>query len=95
LPNKSVIQFNEKDFVGSEKSALHLIQILKKTNHDELTYEVNNILELSIFELSEFNKASSHNAALILKQNIPLEYQAKETSLNNIGAKLIKKINVY
>lgn len=89
LLNKSVIQFNEKDFVGSEKSAINALQILKKSNNDDLTYEANNILGVIYHELKEFDKAIQyHNAALLIlkKKNIPSEYQSKATSLNNIGA---------
>lgn len=89
LLNKSVIQFNEKDFVGSEKSAIDALKILKQTNNDELTYEANNLLGVIYHELSEFKKAIQyHNAAILIlkKQNVPFEYQAKATSLNNLGA---------
>jgi len=89
LLNKSVIQFNEKDFVGSEKSAIDALKILKQTNSDELTYEANNLLGVIYHELSEFKKAIQyHNAAILIlkKQNVPFEYQAKATSLNNLGA---------
>lgn len=94
LLNKSVIQFNEKDFVGSEKSAINALQILKKTNNDDLTYEANNILGVIYHELKEFDKAIQyHNAALLIlkKQNITSEYQSRATSLNNIGAVYQKK----
>lgn len=89
LLNKSVIQFNEKDFVGSEKSAIRALEILKNTNSDELTYEANNVLGVIYHELSEFDKAIQyHNAAILIlkKQNVPFEYQSKATSLNNLGA---------
>ena len=89
LLNKSVIQFNEKDYVGSEKSAIKALKILKKTNSDELNYEANNVLGVIYHELSEFEKAIQyHNAALLIlkKQNVPFEYQATATSLNNLGA---------
>ena len=89
LLNKAVIQFNEKDFVGSEKSAINALEILKKTNSDELTYEANNVLGVIYHELSEFDKAIQyHNAALLIlkKQNVPSEFQSIATSLNNIGA---------
>lgn len=89
LLNKSVIEFNEKDYVGSEKSAIEALKILKKTNSDELTYEANNLLGVIYNELSEFDKAIQyHNAGILIlkKQNVPFEYQAKATSLNNLGA---------
>ena len=96
LLNKSVIQFNEKDYVGSEKSAIKALQILKKTNNDELTYEANNVLGVIYHELSEFDKSVEfHNSALdiLKKKNVPFEYQATATSLNNIGAAYQKSKN--
>lgn len=96
LLNKSVIQFNEKDFVGSEKSAIKALAILKRTNNDELTYEANNVLGVIYHELSEFDKAIQyHNAALLIlkKQNVPFEFQSKATSLNNIGVVYQKSKN--
>lgn len=96
LLNKSIIQFNEKDFVGSEKSAIKALAILKRTNNDELTYEANNVLGVIYHELSEFDKAIQyHNAALLIlkKQNVPFEFQSKATSLNNIGVVYQKSKN--
>lgn len=96
LLNKAVIQFNEKDYVGSEKSAIQALEILKKTNSDELTYEANNVLGVIYYELSEFEKAIEyHNAALLIlkKQNVPDEFQSRATSLNNIGAVYQKSKN--
>ena len=70
LLNKSVLQFNEKDFIGSEKSAIDALKILKTSNNDALTYEANNLLGVIYHELSEFESAIKfHNAALhILKK---------------------------
>jgi signal transduction histidine kinase len=96
LLNKSVIQFNEKDFVGSEKSAIQALSILRKTNNDDLTYEANNILGVIYHELSEFDRAIAfHNAALLIleKQNITEKFQSKATSWNNIGVVYQKKMN--
>ncbi|CAM4134285.1 tetratricopeptide repeat-containing sensor histidine kinase [Flavobacterium antarcticum] len=96
LLNKSVIQFNEKDFIGSERSAINALEILKKTSSDELTYEANNVLGVIYFELSEFDKAIEyHNKALLIlkKQNVPFEFQSKATSLNNLGAVYQKRKN--
>ena len=96
LLNKSVIQFNEKDFVGSEKSAFDALKILKKTNNDALTYEANNLLGVIYHELSEFDSSIKyHNDALLIlkKQNVPSEYQSKATTLNNLGAVYQKQKN--
>lgn len=92
--SKSVLQFNEKDFIGSEKSAIEALKILKKTNNDALTYEANNLLAIIYHELSEFESAIKfHNAALqiLKKENVPLVFQPKATSLNNLGAVYQKK----
>lgn len=96
LLNKSVLQFNEKDFIGSEKSAIEALKILKKTNNDALTYEANNLLGVIYHELSEFDSAIKfHNAALqiLKKENVPFEFQSKATSLNNLGVVYQKKKN--
>jgi signal transduction histidine kinase len=96
LLNKSVIQFNEKDFVGSEKSAIQALSILRKTNNDDLTYEANNILGVIYHELSEFDRAITfHNAALLIleKQNITEKFQSRATSYNNIGVVYQKSLN--
>ncbi len=96
LLNKSVLQFNEKDFVGSEKSAIDALKILQKTNNDALTYEANNLLGVIYYELSEFDGAIQyHNAALLIlkKQNVPSEFQSEATSFNNLGAVYQKKKN--
>lgn len=94
LLNKSVLQFNEKDFIGSEKSAIDALKILKKTNNDALTYEANNLLGVIYHELSEFESAIKfHNAALqiLKKENVPFEFQSRATSLNNLGTVYQKK----
>jgi signal transduction histidine kinase len=96
LLNKSVIQFNEKDFVGSEKSAIQALSILRKTNNDDLTYEANNILGVIYNELSEFDRAIAfHNAALLIlkKQNTTEKFQSRATSWNNIGVVYQKSLN--
>lgn len=96
LLSKSVLQFNEKDFIGSEKSAIDALKILKQTNNDALTYEANNLLGVIYHEISEFDNAIKyHNAALLIlkKQNVPFEFQSKATSLNNLGAVYQKNKN--
>ena len=96
LLNKSVLQFNEKDFIGSEKSAIEALKILKKTNNDALTFEANNLLGVIYQELSEFDNAIKFlNSALdvLKKENVPLVFQPKATSLNNLGAVYQKQKN--
>ncbi|WP_298155057.1 tetratricopeptide repeat protein [Flavobacterium sp.] len=86
--NKSILQLNEKDYVGSEKSAFEALKFLKKTNDDELIYEANNILGIIYNELNEYEKSIEfHNNALRVVDNGNLnpEFQSRATSLNNIG----------
>ncbi len=88
LLNKSVLQLNEKDYVGSEKSALESLKFLRKVHNDELTYETFNILGIIYHELEEYDKALEfHDKALKIAEsgNLPTSYQSKTTSLNNIG----------
>ncbi|WP_298155059.1 sensor histidine kinase [Flavobacterium sp.] len=82
------MQLNEKDYVGSEKSAFEALKFLKKTHDDELIYETNNILGIIYNELKEYEKSIEfHNNALRVVENGNLnpEFQSKATSLNNIG----------
>ncbi|MGK4566674.1 tetratricopeptide repeat protein [Flavobacterium sp. 3HN19-14] len=97
LLNQSVLQFNEKDFVGSEKSVFEALRYLKTSNDDVMQFEANNILGIIYSELSETDKALEyHQRALEIanKQNIYPEYQAVATSLNNLGY-LYLKLNHY
>ena len=88
LLNKSVLQFNEKDFIGSEKSAFDALKFLRKTNNQGLTYDAYNLLGVIYNELSEYDKAISyHNRALSLIKNKTDESYSysRYSSLNNIG----------
>jgi len=56
LLNKSVLQFNEKDYIGSEKSVFDALKYLRKTDNYQLTYEANNLLGVIYNELTEYDK---------------------------------------
>ena len=86
--NKSVLQLNEKDYIGSEKAAFDALKYLRKTNNNELTYQAYNILGIMYNELNEYDKSLEfHTKALELVENekINIELQTKSMSLNNIG----------
>lgn len=86
--NKSIIQLNEKDYIGSEKSAFECLKILRKTNDNDLTYSTYNILGIIYNELSEYDKSIEfHNKALelITDKKITESSFAESGSLNNIG----------
>jgi signal transduction histidine kinase len=87
--NKSVLQLNEKDYIGSEKAAFDALKYLRKANDEELTYQAYNVLGVIYNELNEYDKSLEfHNKALtvVLNSKIPSELQYKAMSLNNIGA---------
>ena len=88
LLNKSVLQFNEKDYIGSEKSAIEALTILRTVDNDGLRYDANNLLGIIYNELNEFSKSIEfHNKALIIvkKGNLENLNTLRASSLNNIG----------
>jgi signal transduction histidine kinase len=86
--NKSVLQLNEKDYIGSEKAAFEALKYLRKANDKELTYQAYNILGIIYNELNEYDKSLEfHDKALKLVKSgktikdsllVPI-------TLNNIG----------
>lgn len=88
LLNKSVIQYNEKDYVGAERSSLDALKLLKTFDNIELSYETYNILGIIYFKLEEFEKSLEfHNKALKIAEtgNLPTSNETLATTLNNIG----------
>jgi signal transduction histidine kinase len=85
--NKAMLQYNESDFSGSEISALKALSVLKDEKTDDTVYELYNLLGTVYNELGEYDKAIAfHNKALNLnEETIPVEIQAKATSMNNMG----------
>jgi len=85
--NKALLQYNESDFSGSEISALKALRVLKGEKADNTMYELYNLLGLVYNELGEYDKAIEyHTKALSLSDDsVPIEIQAKATSMNNMG----------
>ena len=85
--NKALLQYKESDYLGSEISALKALRDLKSEKTNDIVYELYNLLGLIYNELGEYNKAIEfHNKALSLDAEIvPIEIQAKATSMNNMG----------
>ena len=85
--NKALLQYNESDYLGSEISALKALRDLKSEKISDIVYELYNLLGLVYNELGEYGKAIEyHNKALSLnEETVPLEIQAKATSMNNMG----------
>lgn len=85
--NKSLLQFNQSDFSGSEISALKALSVLRVEKESDVIYEVLNLLGIIYNELGEYDKGIEyHNKALAsIDAKTPIEFQARATSLNNIG----------
>jgi signal transduction histidine kinase len=86
--NKALLQYNESDFSGSEISVFKALSVLKEEKTNDILYECYNLLGIIYNELGEYTKAIEyHTKALesIDDKIIPLEFQSKATSLNNMG----------
>jgi signal transduction histidine kinase len=86
--NKAQLQFNESDFLGSEISVFKALRVLKGEKANDIVYECNNLLGLVYNELGEFDKAIEfHQKSLnsIDNKTMPIEFQSRATSLNNLG----------
>ncbi|GGF20969.1 ATP-binding protein [Flavobacterium limi] len=86
--SKALLQYNEGDFYGSEKAIFNALRVIKGKNNNDILYEAYNLLGILYNELGEYEKAIEfHNKAIasIDDKIIPVEFQSKATSLNNIG----------
>lgn len=88
LLNKALLQFNESDFLGSEKTVVKTLRLFRAENTKDVFFESYNLLGIIYNELEEFDKALEfHKKALNISKDkeIPSVYQSRATSLNNIG----------
>jgi signal transduction histidine kinase len=86
--NKSLLQYNESDFSGSEISVFKALSAIKKEKVNDIAYDSYNLLGLIYNELGDYEKAIEfHTKALssIKEETSPIEFQSKATSLNNLG----------
>ncbi len=86
--NKGLLQYSESDLLGSENAVINALRAIKGEKVSDLEYEAYNLLGLINNELEEFDKSIEyHNKALesIDDDVIPVQFQSKATSLNNIG----------
>ena len=86
--SKALLQYNEGDFYGSEKAIFNALRVIRGKNNNDILYEAYNLLGILYNELGEYDKAIEfHNKAIasIDDKIIPVEFQSKATSLNNIG----------
>jgi signal transduction histidine kinase len=88
LLSKATIQLNEKDYVGSEKSAYEAITLLRQVNNIGLHYDAYNLLGIIHSELSEYDASLEyHSKALALTSSSEFEEPEfyKASTLNNLG----------
>lgn len=92
---KAILQFNQSDLLGSEKAISKVLKIANDTDQSEVLYNAYNILGLIYNELEDYNNAMVyHNKALAsIDEMIPLVFQPKATSYNNIGFVYLNKKN--
>lgn len=83
----AIVQGYEKDFSGSELSAIKALNVLRDTQEKAKIYEAYNILGVISSELKDYEKAIEyHNKALNLaKENNLVYFHEEASSLNNIG----------
>ncbi|WP_319800273.1 sensor histidine kinase [Flavobacterium sp. N3904] len=86
--NKANLQFNESDLFNCEIAVFKALRTLKTEKANDLLYESYNLLGILYNEREEYDKALEyHNKALISldDKSIPIEFQSRATSLNNMG----------
>ncbi|MFY0482833.1 sensor histidine kinase [Flavobacterium sp. PLA-1-15] len=88
LLNKAILQHNESDLLGCERTVLTMLKKLRVTNNYELRYEANNLLGIVYGELDEYKLSKSYyEKALEIanRKELAQEYQLKAITLNNMG----------
>jgi len=86
--NIAILRSLEKDYSGSELSAIQALNVLRDTDEKSKIYDAYNILGFISFELKDYDKSIEyHQKALNLanKYTGNDEFHLAATSLNNIG----------
>ncbi|WP_084625892.1 tetratricopeptide repeat-containing sensor histidine kinase [Flavobacterium soli] len=95
LLSKAILQHNQSDYLGCERTVFTMLKKLRLNNNYEMRYEAYNLLGITYGELAEY-KLSKYYYGLALdiaeRKEIPREYQYKATVLNNLGT-LYRKQN--
>lgn len=92
--NKALLQFNGGDYYGSEKNIFNALRVIKGNDDSDIIYEAHNLLGILYNEMGEYDKSLEfHQKAIqsIDLKVIPIEFQSKATSLNNIGVVYLNK----
>ncbi len=89
LINKATLQYKSGDFLGSENAVIKVLRIIKGEKQvNSILYDAYNLLGIIYGELGEFDNAIAYNnkaLTVIDDEIIPVEFQSRATSYNNIG----------
>lgn len=88
-------KFKERDYLGSEKSAVTALNYLRLDNNKLLEYEAYNLLGITCIEIKDYEKAEEYfERAYTIADKDKLEelgqYQSKAITLNNLGLVYLK-----
>lgn len=88
LLNKAILQHNQGDLLGCERTVFDVLKRLRYVHNDEMMYESYNLLGIIYGELTEFELSKKYYELAIKiteKSQIPAEYHLKAMTLNNMG----------
>ena len=95
LLNKAVMQHNESDLLGCERTVFDALKKLRYTDDDIMIYEAYNFLGIVYGELEEYKLSKEYYLKALTiteKNNIPPEAHLKAITLNNLG-QLYRNLN--
>ncbi len=93
---KATAQFRERDYIGSEKSAITALNYIRLEPDKYIEFDANNVLGLNCLDIKDYDKALEYfNKALKITQEheLPAIFQAETLCLSNIGLVYQKKGN--
>ena len=88
LLNKAILQHNESDFLGCERTVFTMLKTLRNTSNYEMRYEAYNYLGIVYAELAEYTLSKQYYEKaldIIDRGQISERFQLKATTLNNLG----------
>ena len=94
----ALAKYKERDYLGSENSAVKALNYIRLEKNKLLEYEANNVLGITCVEIKDYNKALEYfQIALDIANNEELkslgQYQTKAITLNNLGIVNFKTSN--
>jgi signal transduction histidine kinase len=93
---KATAQFRERDYIGSEKSAVTALGYIRLEPDKYIEFDAYNVLGLNCLDIKDYDKALEYfTKALKITQEheLPAIFQAETLCLSNIGLVFQKKNN--